>query len=225
MRCAETARWLDEHIDGTLSPRVATAVERHLAECPRCLSEERALRAVVLAARALPASRPPRRDLWPEVAMRLSAEGGGEAYRPRAAGARVWSRVLAVAAGLVVVAGGALLVGMRLGGLQTRRPAAGPAPSAAGFVPAGAGLEQAAREYEAARAQLLVVLRSRQAGLDEGTVEVVQHNIEVIDRAVAEIRTALSGRPADPALGQLLLATYRQEVDLLQQVTQLPGTA
>ncbi|MGE5235227.1 MAG: anti-sigma factor family protein [Acidobacteriota bacterium] len=224
MRCDELAAWFDDLIDGALPAARQLEVEHHLASCARCRREEQALRATVHRARTLPRSVQPGHDLWPEIAAAIRAHGTSVRNptvgpsRPR------WALALAAVV-VVVILGGALLIGMRIGRSAATVRVGERRPSAARVAGVGRELERGGREYERARAQLLEILRARQGSLAPGTVAVVEHNIEVIDGAVGAIRSALAASPADPALGQLLLATYRQEIDLLQQVTQLPGRA
>lgn len=82
-------------VDGTLDAAAGDEAERHLAVCDACRAEVAQLRALLAGARALPRSIEPSRDLWPGIAPRLGRRG-----LPR------W---LAVAAVLVLAAGGVLL--------------------------------------------------------------------------------------------------------------------
>jgi hypothetical protein len=226
MRCDEVDLLLDDYVDGTLAAGDAREVTDHLAACAGCRRDEAKLRALVRRTRELPCGIEPRRDLWDGIEASIRTEGWelAEGERRRAGWAGPWSRLAVAAATLVLVAGTALFVGLRLG-----RSTAGnrPAPPEPGVEAAAGGLdlERVGCEYDRARGQLLAVLDARRASLAPGTAEVVERNMRVIDEAVRDIRTALSESPGDEALGQLLLATYRREIDLLQQVTRLPGRA
>lgn len=222
MRCDEVGLLLDEAVDGALEGCVTAGVAEHLSGCPACRRREAALRDLQARVRELPREVSPGRDLWAGVEAAILAERRGAPAPPsRPAGG--WGRLALAAAALLVVAGGALVVGMRLGssGDPVRRSGAG-----SGAVLAATGsLEGASLAYEQARDQLLAIVHARRDSLDPATAAVVERDLEVIDRAVAEIREALAASPGDEALGRMLLGTYRRELDLLQQVTRLPGRA
>ncbi len=223
MKCDEVDLLLDDYVDGMLAAGDAREVTDHLAVCVDCRQGEARLRALVRRTRELPRGIEPRHDLWDGIAADIRAEGWELTAAGRRAGSTgPWSRLALAAATLVLVSGTALFVGLRLG-----RSTAGnrPAPSGVEAAVVGLDLQQAGREYDRARGQLLAVLEARRSSLAPGTIEVVECNVRVIDQAVAAIRTALSESPGDRALGQLLLATYRREIDLLQQATRLPGRA
>jgi hypothetical protein len=226
MRCDEVGLLLDDYVDGTLAAGDAREVTDHLAACANCRRGEAKLRALVRRTRELPRGIEPRRDLWDGIAASVRTEGWElAAAEGRRAGWTVpWSRLGLAAATLVLVAGTALFVGLRLGRSTAGKGIAPPGPGVEAAV-VGLDLEHVGCEYGRARGQLLAVLDARRGSLAPGTVEVVERNMRVIDQAVRDIRTALSESPGDEALGQLLLATYRREIDLLQQVTRLPGRA
>jgi hypothetical protein len=49
----------------------------------------------------------------------------------------------------------------------------------------------------------------------------VESNLEVIDRALAEVRGALAKDPESPELNRMLVATHRKKVDVLRRVVRL----
>jgi hypothetical protein len=49
----------------------------------------------------------------------------------------------------------------------------------------------------------------------------VRANLEVIDRALAEVREALARNPQNPELNRMLVATHRKKVDVLRRVVRL----
>jgi len=227
MRCDEADLLLDDYVDGTLAAGDAQEVTDHLAACADCRRGEAKLRALGRRTRELPHCIEPRRDLWDGIEADIRADGQAvtTADRRRVGSAGPLARMALAAATLILVAGTALFVGLRLG---RTTPGGRPASPAAGVEEAAVGaldLEHVGCEYDRARGQLLAVLDARRGSLPPDTVAVVERNMQVIDQAVRDIRTALSESPGDEALGQLLVATYRREVDLLQQVTRLPGRA
>ena len=57
--CQQASDWLDQALEGTLSPRDQQAWQRHLQECPRCRRRFELARRAYDALRCLPAVEPP----------------------------------------------------------------------------------------------------------------------------------------------------------------------
>jgi hypothetical protein len=68
---ARLADYLDDEPPGGLAPGERAAVDQHVAACARCRALVRDLGALADHAAALPALAPPR-DLWPDIAARLT---------------------------------------------------------------------------------------------------------------------------------------------------------
>ena len=71
--------------------------------------------------------------------------------------------------------------------------------------------------YDATIAELGTALRLDGDRLDTATVRVLEENLAIIDRAIAEARTALEQDPASRYLNGHLGRTLRRKVDLLQR--------
>jgi anti-sigma factor RsiW len=220
MTCEELDARLDDWLDGALAPSEAAAVGAHLAGCESCRAAERGLRQVVAHAAALPRSVSPPRDLWPEIARRIEAGAGWR-------GLFGWgpSLALAAAATVLLAVAGVLWHAQAPATVHTVEiPATGAAFTAvatsAATVPDPV-LAQAEREYEAAANTLLEALQRRGASLPPGDLERVRANLQVIDRALAEVRQALASDPANPELNRMLVATHRKKVDVLRRVVRL----
>ena len=218
MTCQDLDLRLDDWLDGALTGDAAREVESHLAGCAACRERERELRQLLAHAAALPRSVAPARDLWPGIAERTS--GGWLGW-----GARGF-QPLALAAAAVVVLGLAALVLTRLAPERVRTvtmPAA--TPSATTFVAGGSAsdpvLAQAEREYEEAANALLEALQRHRGALPAEDLARVESNLQVIDRALAEVREALVKNPKDPQLNRMLVATHRKKVDVLRRVVRL----
>jgi hypothetical protein len=82
-------------------------------------------------------------------------------------------------------------------------------------------LAAAERDYEAAANALLEALQKRQSGVSPETFAAVRSNLEVIDRALGEVRQALARNPSNPELNRMLVATHRKKVDVLRRVVKL----
>ncbi len=101
-----------------------------------------------------------------------------------------------------------------------------PAPSprmtlVAGPVVSDPVLAAAERDYEAAANALLEALQQRRAHLQPEALAAVEANLEVIDRALAEVRQALVQDPANAELSRMLVSTHRKKVEVLSRVVKL----
>ena len=87
-------------------------------------------------------------------------------------------------------------------------------------VPAGqpASAEQ---KYDAAVADLQRVLEQGRGTLDTTTVRVLERNLALIDRAIADARRALAADPSNSYLNAHLARTMRRKIDLLRQAADL----
>ncbi len=221
MNCHDAEALLDDFVDGALSIEQDRLLTAHLEVCPACRASEERLRRLIEKARSLPEGAGPAHDLWPGIAARIGGAtvvpGAFSSFRP------TWRRPVLAAAAVVVAA--AALVTAVLVARQGSDNGANQArlATAEGMTPASFGLAQAQKTYAAARAQLLAALEARRATLSPQTVEVVEKNLQIIDRAVEEMQAALAGDPGNSEIPALLVATYQQEIDLLQRVTSLPG--
>lgn len=208
---------LSEFLDDELEGAERAQVETHLQECERCRSELRQLQVVVARARTLE-DRPPAADLWPAIAERLAAPGQPvtDLRRRRI----VFSVPQLAAAGLALMAISASIVWFTM---TRAEPTVIAADSAAPVAVLPAATELAL--YDAAIADLEAALRLDRDRLDTATVRVLEENLAVIDRAIAEARSALEADPASGYLNGHLGRTLRRKVDLLQQAATLVTAA
>jgi hypothetical protein len=221
MTCQELDLRLDDWLDGALTGAAAREVEAHLASCAACRERERQLRSLLAHAAALPRSVAPERDLWPGIARQIG--GGFSGWLGW--GARGF-QPLALAAAAVVVLGLAALVFTRIAPERVRTvtmPAA--SPSATTFVAGSSvsdpALAEAERQYEEAAQALLEALQRRRSVLSAEDLARVEANLQVIDRALAEVREALVKDPANPELNRMLVDTHKKKVDVLRRVVRL----
>ena len=217
MTCQELDERLDEWVDGELDARAAAEVEAHLAGCALCQARERRLRQLLAHAASLPRSIAPPRDLWPDLARRIGRERtwAWAAGRPRP-----W--MLAVAATVLVGLVAVLWIGRAPSAVRTVEiPAATPEARRAALSVSDPVLAAAERDYEAAANALLEALQKRQGEIRPETLVAVRANLEVIDRALAEVREALVKNPTNPELNRMLVATHRKKVDVLRRVVRL----
>ena len=159
----------------------------------------------------------PPRDLWPGIAGEL---GRGSAW----SGVRGFPLAMLAAAAVVVLALAALVL-TRTPTEPVRTVTMPSATPSTLFVAEGSVsdpvLAAAESEYEAAAQALLEALQRRRAVLPAEDLARVEANLQVIDRALAEVREALVKDPASPELNRMLVATHRKKVDVLRRVVRL----
>jgi hypothetical protein len=78
-------------------------------------------------------------------------------------------------------------------------------------------------EYARDVAQLRAIVSERRADLDSTTVAVLEKNLELIDRAIAESRAALRADPASDFLADQLARAMTKKVAILRTVALLPA--
>ena len=188
-------------------PEERAAVTAHLRECDRCRQELAWLVELRGRVERLPRQVPPARDLWDEIAPRLTP---GIVALPQRR--RFRPMMLAAAAVLLVLAGSAatILFFRRSPGPESRLASdtAGPGTTQAGIPAPGSA---------AALAQVASQVEALERALPPGTRVLVAHNLELIDAAIRESQAALAANPSNPAIGRMLEARYGQRLLLLQQ--------
>jgi predicted anti-sigma-YlaC factor YlaD len=226
MNCRRAQRALDDFLDGGLAAARRRAVERHLEECSACRAAERDLRTLLARAAVMPRSLEPAGDLWPAIAARIAQPGERPARLTSPTRAPHHLRLALAAAAVVLVVVSSLATRALIGRRAAQRLAQGPpAWSAATAALPSRGLADAQATYAAAREHLLAALATRRSSLSPQTLAVVDRNLKIIDRAVAEMQAALARDPENRELPGLLMTAYAQEIDLLQVAVGLPGRA
>ena len=95
-----------------------------------------------------------------------------------------------------------------------------------GAVRAGRGANPAAAEnseYARDVAQLRAIVTQRRTEFDSTTIAVLERNLELIDRAIAESRAALQRDPASEFLADQLARAMTKKVAILRTVALLPA--
>ncbi len=218
-------RWMDrlsEYLDGELAPGERRELEGHLAQCAACRTTVEELRAVVARAAALE-DRPPAEDLWPGVARGIGVGEPGvvplESRRRRTRRlALTLPQLAAAAVVLMAISGGTVwLAGPHAAATRPSAEARG-ATRPGGMVAPAALISGG---YDAAVRDLETVLAQNRGRLDTATVRVLEHNLQLIDSAIAESRRALAADPASPYLNAHLADTMEQKLELLRQAARL----
>jgi uncharacterized protein YejL (UPF0352 family) len=84
-----------------------------------------------------------------------------------------------------------------------------------------ASLNFADQQYDAAVADLEKALNKGRGRLDASTIAIVEHNLQIIDQAIAQARQALAGDPANTYLSSHLVEARRRKLDLLRRAAAL----
>lgn len=166
----------------------------------------------------LPAALEPERDLWSGIAGRLEPRAPRSRFRA-VASAGAWPLALAAVLGLIAGAAFTWLAmsGDGKGGMgEGAMPGRGEMRSAS---MAGADLGNVESQFLRAKEELWLVAFSRRGELSPEAWNVVQQNLQILDAAISNLRSALSEDPGNPELEQRLLRNQRLSLDLLQDLT------
>ena len=221
MTCEQIRDRLDEYVDGDLPEAEFQEVELHLGGCSECRREERALRALIARAEALPEEMQPAQDLWPDIAARLRGPEGMRLV-PRTGVARWMGPMsLAAAAAVVIALSAALWTRGNVPGIARVAPQGSVQPIAMG---ASSVLLDSERDYARATADLMAAIEAQKETLAPETRAVLDANLKTIDDALAQVRAALVKDPGNSQLAHLLTSTHQKKVDALKRVVRLNRT-
>lgn len=214
--------WLDklsEYVDGSLAGEESRALEAHLAGCAECRQTLADLRDIVARAHELGPVEP-ERDLWPGIAEALGRPRviAFPGTRRQSAARGLFLTVPQLAAAAVVMALVSAAATWWAGPGVGARRAVAEAPVASG--PATLVAEPLGPAPDLARdlAALESVLLEARSRLDPNTVRILEKNLGVIERAIAESRSALEVDPGNEYLRQHLDRAYRDKADFLREV-------
>jgi hypothetical protein len=198
----------------------------HRAACAECAAVWDDLERISAQAAQLPRLTPSR-DLWAGIEARIAAPSIANGAEPqRVPGARSWYRGqafrLALAASLLVAVSSAVTWKLaradREPAALATLPSASPEESALHLASFTESVTSMEREISA----LQTIVRERRAELDPQTVSVLEENLAVIDRAIAESRAALASDPASQFLAAQFARAYSSKLTLLRDATTLP---
>ena len=216
MNCSEFASRIDGYLDGRLHSEEEEAFRNHLAECRACAGEAEVAQDLRQRAARLPRSLDPPRDLWPEIATRITAE--------TVVRGRFVRRALMAAAAVALIAGSvvtAYLVGRsQVGTTVENRQTIETGPSE---IVLASFQELGVADYLVTRSALFGALDARRDDLSPETLEVLMTNLKVIDDAMGKIAEALGEEPGNEFLMKRLAAAYRRQINLLETAVRLPA--
>ncbi|MBA3640441.1 MAG: anti-sigma factor [Acidobacteriota bacterium] len=224
MSCNRYRDAIHELVDGTLGPVRRAELQTHLDVCPDCVALVADLQKIRDAAATLDPVQP-RDHVWMQIAGRLRQEGRVTATAPAR---HHHLALLAMAAALVLAIAGSLYV-LRLTDapantdIATNTGATIPTKNdttARGNAVSSDVVQGIADELAAADQHYQSAL-SKLKDLHPETAAVIAENHEIIDRAIAESRTALQSEPQSAPAQHSLFQALSQKVTLLQSTIAL----
>ncbi|HEX5971355.1 MAG TPA: hypothetical protein VFY85_05465 [Gemmatimonadaceae bacterium] len=199
--------------DGSLPADRRPDVEAHVVACAECASDVTRLRSFVARMTQLPDTHAELDALWPAIRSRielgkvvpLGTDAPARHTRQRARPAIVITGVAA-----------ALVLAFTLG--RGSRPRGEDVVTFGNGTPPAVSVADSSRAYQEEVESLLEEFELRRATMRPATTATVERDLRIIDGAIEELTNALARDPDNPALRQLLAASYRQKRDLLKQV-------
>lgn len=196
----------------------------HRSSCAECAALWNDLERISAEAAQLPLLTPSR-DLWAGIETRLTASATSGDTQPRAM-PRAWYRGqtvrLAMAASLLVAVSSAVTWQLARPDREVQAlaslPSASPEESALHLASFTESVTSMEREISA----LQTIVRERRTELDPQTVSVLEENLALIDRAIAESRAALAADPASQFLAAQFTRAYSSKLTLLRDAATLP---
>lgn len=225
---------LSDYLDGHLDPEETKRVDAHLAECETCTTVLEELRAVVLRARSLDDTAPPR-DLWPgiraamqagpqsrviDLSARLAAGGARRRWTVRLSA----SQLVAAALALVLVSGGTAWLARpdvgtaRTSGETALEPAVPSRTVEEGASPTRTG-DPGDGSHAGELAELEELLVQHRDSLSPKTVRILERNLAAIDRAITESLQALESDPGNEFLRGHLERARQRKLEYLREAS------
>ncbi len=194
-----TEAQINDVVDDALPDAEAASLRAHLVGCAECQSEVDLLRVTLQRMSRLPRSIQPERDLRGGIWAQADSK-------------TLWSfrYPLAAAAVLLIAISSAVTV------LLTR-DSNEPVVRVTENAPTPVDLVRLEDQYSSELESLQHTLRDQRADLSPETVRILEENLEIIDKAIAEARAALVNDPQSDMLGELLRSAYQRKLDLLKQ--------
>jgi hypothetical protein len=237
VKCEQVNRLIEDYSYGELENSLESGVARHLQTCRECskLLEELAAEQKLYSSYAEVTSREvePDSSLWSKVRTRLGNSVTGYPFTnfvqkndpvgtpgeigERVACHRISLRQLSFAAALVVVTIAATLVTLHYGG-GDRKVSEQVGKTDSSCQSAMRSIERAEQEYLNAITILSALAEKRKPKLDARLAAELEHNLRIIDQAIAATSKAYRARPHDQDLAFYMLSAYRKKVDLLQEL-------
>ena len=184
---------------------------------------------------ALPREQDPGRDLWPAIEARLEPRQGRASRSSRTVVTPRWSYrdwgLQALAALFFMAVGGLLTLwavapqtlvpgtgehGRDLDSVHGPGTMTGTVPAA--FAEGDDPLMLVEVSYLRAKDALWLQALQNQDALPPGTLKVVEKNLQILERAIHDLRQALELDPGNPSLERRLMDNHQRGIDLLRKV-------
>ena len=231
MTCHDYDALLARDLEGELSPEERLGADAHLNQCARCAGLRAELLGIAAAARQLPVMLPSR-DLWAGIAARIDAPVASlGAARERLAPRGRPLRMAAAAAALILVTAGTTFIFTKtayepgqseVASTVLPLPGTGGAGGAAEATLVSDARATAEAAFDREVTQLRGLLEQRRPDLDSATVALLERNLQIIDRAIAESRAALARDPGSALLNRQLHNALGKKVQVLRTAALLP---
>jgi hypothetical protein len=221
LQCDAFDALLPDYLERSLDAANMAAVRLHLGTCERCASLVRDLDDIRARAAELPLLTPSR-DLWPDIASRLTTGvvSLDERRASIASRRRHWLVNGAAAAALVLATATATVIGTRIA--ARKDTLVSPPITVSPVIPVAEKLP-AMVTYEREIDGLRTIVRDRRSQLDPKTLTVIEKNLSVIDSAIAESRAALLKDSSSAFLVEQLDHALDTKLTLLRTVALLPA--
>jgi len=204
------------HAEGSLPAEQLPVIETHLLGCAECADDVARIRMLMTRIHdaPAPATPPPLDELWPMIRTRIEASKvvplSPNAIRldGRRRARRVGSSIMMAAAVVIM----AVVLGVRARSHRAASDAANTEPTSL------IAVADSAHAFEEQAQTLLNQLELQRSMLRPEAVVAIDHDLRVVDSAIAELKEAIAHDPNNPALRRLLASSYRQKVDVLKRV-------
>ena len=215
---------LSAYLDGELSVDERARVDAHVATCAACRTVLDDLKAIVVTAPYYEGEAP-KRDLWAGIRQGITEQKEVPLTRsPSPVARRQFSlgQLIAACLAFAAVAGGGVYVALkdRTTVVEVPSPVAQSAsPTESPSINIANSRARAGEVYDAAVGDLERVLAEGKDQLEPKTLKVIEENLRIIDRAIAEARSAIAADPANAYLRSQVAANMRRKLDILRQAT------
>jgi len=222
--CDDATLLISDRLDAPLPDLQRAQLDAHLASCEACTALAAELATLKTDAAALP-TLTPSRDLWDGIAARIDAPVVSIERHRRSPAARWTSRQVAAAAAVLMTAtaGATWMAVTRTAGVAPQASVAANARTAPRPELVSVASQKGVTTYENEIAKLHDIIQTRRADLDSATVTVLEKNLALIDKALADCKAALAADPASAFLAEQLSRTYDTKLELLRSAAMLPS--
>ena len=220
----EIINQLSAYLDGELSPAERARVDEHVAGCAECRVVLDDLKAIVVTAPYYQ-GQASKRDLWAGIQAGISGQKEIDLAEVRRSPFAVrrfsFGQLIAASVAFAAVVGGSVYVAVRPSPAAVSESplAVHPSPDEPALANVVNSQARAGEVYDAAVGDLERVLAEGKDQLEPRTLKVIEENLRIIDRAIAEARSAIAADPANAYLRSQVAANMRRKLDILRQAT------